>query len=202
MNIKPLAKTKEILVQELENELLVYDLQTNKAFVLNETSALIFQLCDGTKTIAEISDSMSRKLKTLVSEDFILLALNELKKDGLLEDDAQLNSYFAEFSRREMVRKIGLASMIALPLVSSVVAPSAAMAASQAVNCSPTPLAPGCPISGTIFTSNPCSPAVAFSYNFDCDRIYGSRCSSGNAIYQIGSCVDVGSKGSFTCVCS
>ena len=202
MNIKPLAKTKEILIQELEKELLVYDLPTNKAFCLNEISAIVFQLCDGKRTVLEIADALSVKLKTIVSEDYVRLTLHELNRDGLLENSEYVTTYLNGISRREMVRKVGLASMIALPIVSSVVAPSAAMAASEPINCSPTPLAPGCLIPGTVFISNPCSPAVAFSYNFSCDSIYGSQCNSGNAIYQIGSCVDVGSKGSFKCVCS
>jgi hypothetical protein len=202
MKIKPFSRKQNIVVQELENELLVYDLQTNKAYCLNETSAIVYGFCDGTKSIAELSDLMSRKLKTLVSEDFVRLALNELNDNGLLVNADEFEGYFTRLSRREIVRKVGLASMIALPLISSVVAPNAAMAASQALNCTPTPLAPGCPISGTVVISNPCSPAVAFSYNFDCDNFYGSQCSSSNAIYQIGSCVDVGSKGTFTCVCA
>jgi len=120
------------LVQELESELLIYDLQTSKAFCLNETSAMVYQLCDGTKTIVEISDLMSRKLKTIVSEDFVRLALNELKKDNLLENSDELKDFFAGMSRREMVKKVGFASVIALPIISSVIAPSAAMTQSVA----------------------------------------------------------------------
>lgn len=202
MKIKPKSKKQNVVVQELENELLVYDLQTNKAFCLNETSAMVFQLCNGKRTVSEIADALSVKLKTLVSEDYVRLTLHELNRDGFLENSDEIITYLNGISRREMVRKVGLASMIALPLISSVVAPNAAMAASQPINCTPTPLAPGCPISGTVVISNPCSPAVAFSYNFDCDNFYGSQCSSGTAIYQIGSCVDVGSKGTFTCVCA
>lgn len=129
--MKLIIKKQNIVVQELEKELLVYDLKTNNAFCLNETSAIVYGLCDGTKSIAEISDSMSRKLKTLVSEDFVRLALNELKRDGLLENADELNIYFSKVSRREVIKKVGLASMIALPLVSSVVAPTAANAQSS-----------------------------------------------------------------------
>lgn len=130
MKIRPVSRKENIVVQELENELLVYDLKTNKAFCLNETSAIVFQLCDGQKAVAEISDLMGRKLKTLVSEDFVRLALHELKRDGLLENAHDYEDYFAGMSRRELVKKVGLASITALPIVSSVVAPNAAMAQS------------------------------------------------------------------------
>lgn len=131
MKIKPITLKNNIVVQELEKELLAYDLQTNKAFCLNETSAIVFQLCDGKRNITEISDLMSQKLKNLVGEDFIILALNELRRDGLLENDAVFIEYFSKFSRRELVKQVGTASMIALPFITSVTAPRAVDAQSS-----------------------------------------------------------------------
>jgi Coenzyme PQQ synthesis protein D (PqqD) len=130
MKNTPISRQSNLVVQELEKELLVYDLSTNKAYCLNETSALVYQLSDGKRTVQEISDLMSAKLNTLVSEDFVWLALNELKRDGLIENADEMKVYFAGINRREVVKKIGFASMIALPIVSSVVAPNAAMASS------------------------------------------------------------------------
>lgn len=179
MKIFPKTRTTNTLVQELENELLVYDLKTNKAFCLNETSANVFQLCDGTKSVADISDLMSRKLKTLVSEDFVRLALNELKKDNLLENSDELKDFFAGMSRREMVKKVGLASMIAFPVISSVVAPSAANAASGgSVGCASPTCVRGGQICAGCFqptfvieynsTDGSCSGGISSSYNTAC----------------------------------
>lgn len=162
MNIKPISRKQNIVVQELENELLVYDLQTNKAFCLNETSAMIFQLCDGKRSVSELADALSIKLKTLVSEDFVRLTLHELNRDGLLENPDEIKTYLNGINRREIVKKIGLASLIALPIVSSVIAPSAAMAASGQLSllaaCSANPdCASGfCnPCNGTIIAACP-----------------------------------------------
>lgn len=130
MNQLPKAKTSEILVQELENELLVYNLKTNKAFCLNETCGLVFQLCDGTKTVAEISQTLNKHLKQSVNQDLIWLALDSFKKDDLLEEGEQFAINFNGLTRRQVIKKVGIATMIALPMVSSVVAPNAAMAAS------------------------------------------------------------------------
>ena len=85
--IKPLARRKDIVIQEFGKELLIYDLKTNKAFNLNETSASIWQLSNGEYTISEITDQLSQKLKALVSEELVLLALDQLQKDRLLEND-------------------------------------------------------------------------------------------------------------------
>lgn len=133
MTIKPLSRQADILVQDLDNELLVYDLQINKAYCLNQTSALVFELSDGSKTVSEISELMSQKLGISVSEDFIWLALKELEKENLLKNGEQLSNYLAGLSRREIVKKVGLASMIALPIIASVVAPSALAAQSNSV---------------------------------------------------------------------
>lgn len=130
----PKTRNENIVVQEMENEILIYDLQTNKAFCLNETSAIIWQMCDGTRTVAEISQTLTKKLKQPITEDVVWLALDGFKKDNLLEESEQFEINFNGLSRRQVVRNIGLASLIMLPLVSSVVAPNAAMAASGPTN--------------------------------------------------------------------
>ena len=81
MTSLPLARSVEIVLQETGKELLVYDLRINKAYCLNETAGSVFQLCDGHKTVSQISELMSQKLKTLVSQDLILLTINDLNKN-------------------------------------------------------------------------------------------------------------------------
>ena len=75
MNYKPSARKSDIVTQDSLDETLIYDLKTNKAFCLNETSALVWQLCNGRNSVSEISDAMSVQLKTLVSEDLVWLAV-------------------------------------------------------------------------------------------------------------------------------
>ena len=133
-SVKPVARKNDIVVQELKDETLIYDLKTSKAYCLNETSALVWQLCDGTRTISDISDELSVRLKTLISEEFVWLALDQLGKDGLLEGET--DDIFDGLSRRDVIRKVGFASIIALPVVSSIVAPEASMAQSGLLaNC-------------------------------------------------------------------
>lgn len=130
---KPLSRQADILVQDLENELLIYDLRIDKAYCLNQTAALVFGLSDGTRTASEISELMSKKLGTAVGEDFVWLALQGLEKENLTENSKELADYFAGFSRREIIKKVGLASMVAFPVIASVVAPSAAAAQSSSL---------------------------------------------------------------------
>lgn len=132
----PKARMDNLVMQDYHNETLIYDLKTNRVFCLNETSALVFQLCDGIRTVSEISDLMSKKLKTLVKEEVIWLALDHLRKEHLLENSQNFEIDFKGLNRREIIKKVGLISMIALPVISSVVAPTSAFSASTS-NCPP-----------------------------------------------------------------
>lgn len=137
----PIGRTADIVIQELEDETLIYDLSNHKAFCLNHTSALVFQFCNGKNSVTRIKNLLRKELKTEVSEDFVYLALSELKKNNLLKSELNANDHFDGLSRREIVKRVGLTSLIALPIISSMVAPNAAIAAS----CIP--------------FSNPCVPA-------------------------------------------
>lgn len=134
----PVCRQNDIVIQELKGELLIYDLRINKAFCLNETSALIWQLCDGNNSVSDISRRLSKKLKSPVTEEFVWLALDQLDEENLLSDNLETKTKFEGLSRREVIRRVGTASMIALPVIFSLVAPTAAMAASAGGACVPT----------------------------------------------------------------
>ena len=67
----PKTRNENIVVQEMDSEILIYDLNTNKAFCLNETSAVIYHLCDGKRTVAEISRQLSKQLSKSIDEYLI-----------------------------------------------------------------------------------------------------------------------------------
>lgn len=129
--MKPQARKEELVIQEVGGETLVYDLKTNKAICLNQTSALVWQNCDGKKDVLEISKDMETQLGSKVSEDFVWFAVNQLEKENLLVEKEDKFYKFDGLSRREVIKKIGLASVIALPLISTIVTPTAANAASM-----------------------------------------------------------------------
>ena len=120
----PLARMNDLVVQDFDTEVLIYDLTTNKAYHLNEILSIIYQACDGNTSFANL------KVKHKFTDDLIFLALDELNRENLLEQNQPYQSPWAGLSRREVIRKIGLASIIALPAISSVVAPAAAHGAS------------------------------------------------------------------------
>ena len=126
----PVARSHNAVVQNLPDEVLIYDLNINKAYCLNSTSALIYRLCDGNHSIADISQNLTRKLNQPVSEEIVRLALDEMKKQDLLSNGDELDTEFEDVSRRDLIRRIGFTSVLALPLISTVIAPTAVSAQS------------------------------------------------------------------------
>ncbi len=126
----PLGKTENLVVQNLEDETLLYNLKTNKALCLNETSALIWEMCDGRSSISQIAEKLGKRLKKPVADEVVWLAVDQLKNEGLLANADEVQNNFDGLSRREVIRKVGFASVIALPIVSAVVAPKAIAAQS------------------------------------------------------------------------
>jgi hypothetical protein len=51
----PTARSAHLTIQELPEETLVYDHRNNKAHCLNRTTALVWKLCDGRTSLAEIA---------------------------------------------------------------------------------------------------------------------------------------------------
>lgn len=150
MNIKPVSRRQELVIQKIDNELLVYDLKTNKAHHLTETAAYIWQHCDGNNSISDLKTLVEKKFDTKINEDFIWLALDQLNRENLL--DSKIPSH--GISRREVLKKIGVAAMVALPIVASLSVPNTALATSTCGNvCSPAnprTCAPGCRCVGSI----------------------------------------------------
>lgn len=132
-NVVPKARKENLVVQELNGEVLIYDLDTNKAFCLNEASMRVWQACDGNKNVSEIRSALSKQFNSQINDDFVWLALDQLKKENLIENKDEVVADFNGMSRREVIRKVGIASVIALPLISSLVAPPAISA--QSVSC-------------------------------------------------------------------
>ncbi len=114
--MKPIARKDDLVIQEVGGEILVYDLRTNKAICLNQTSALVWQNCDGKKDALEIAKNIEKELGSNVSEDFVWFAVNQLEKENLLDRKSKCLMDLTGFRDVKLVKKVGLTSMIALPL--------------------------------------------------------------------------------------
>lgn len=138
-----IARREGLVVQEMDNEIMVYDLKTNKASCLNETAALVWQNCDGKRNAEEIAEVLSIELKTKVDRNVVDFALYQLQTEKLLEQESSESSPFADLSRRDVIKRVGLSSLVALPIIATLTAPVAA----QMGSCMPQPAMnpTGCP---------------------------------------------------------
>jgi hypothetical protein len=151
--LEPLARKDGLIIQQMPDETLVYDLESHKAHCLNRTAALVWQHCNGEMSVKEIARHLEVELKATVGEEVVYLALDQLGKDNLLEKRIPLPAQMGGLSRRELMRRAGLATAVALPFVISIIAPTAA----QAVTC----IASGQPCSATVVccsTLSTCTP--------------------------------------------
>jgi hypothetical protein len=169
----PKARSKGLITKEVDGELLVYDLDRDKAHCLNPSAAAIWKLCDGRTTTEEIgrrvdvtriqgpeieatgpvSKDCHLRNKPIDSDETIVwLALSDLRRSHLLEEPRSKDFWppgIAGMSRRDVVKLIGIG--IAVPAVLSITAPSARAAASCGAKCTPCGTGSEC-CSGTCFS--------------------------------------------------
>lgn len=157
----PTSRSEQLVVQELSREVLVYDLERHKAHCLNETAAYIWRRCDGTTKIDDVARGLESQFGLPADARIVTLALTDLRKARLLETSDRHAK--TDGGRREALKRIGLAAGLAaiVPVVTSIVAPTAAMAATscRSLNqtCSPTQLC----CSGLICNGSPNGTCVA-----------------------------------------
>lgn len=123
----PVARKYDLVIQELQDEILVFDTKTNKAHCLNQTAAAIWSFCDGRNTVDEIQNLLEIKTGSKISDKIVWLAIDQLNEKQLL--DGNFGQKLMLENRREALKKIGLTTIIALPIVASITAPTAALAA-------------------------------------------------------------------------
>lgn len=133
--LAPRARTTGLVVRELDDELLIYDLRTDRAHCLNHTARLVWKHCTGEVTVAQMTLLLERELAAPVAEDVVWQALFQLGNDDLLEEQVSRPVSAAGVSRRDMLLRVGAGAAVALPMIASITAPTAAYAASCGVTC-------------------------------------------------------------------
>lgn len=139
----PTARKSGLVIQEVPEEVLVYDLDTNKAHCLNKTAALVWKSCDGTRSVSDIAAHVGSVAGESVSDDLVWLAIDQLRENDLLERAAVVEK--KGISRREVIKRIGFTSMVALPVIASLVAPPTALAVGSCNCLGDTECGPGTP---------------------------------------------------------
>jgi hypothetical protein len=131
------------LVEELVDELLIYDVERNEVHCLNGIAVRVWSLCDGERTVSEIARALNTDLDPERAETLVWCALDLFTEKHLLDEveDQPLVVHKPEgMTRRQMVLRLGLVVTL-LPIVDTIVSPEAALAQSLGSTAN-TPITP------------------------------------------------------------
>lgn len=166
----PRARDDRLVVQELADEVLVYDLSRHKAHCLNRTAAFIWRHCDGRTNVTEMAKLLRKEVKFPVDEGVVWFALDRLGRAHLLRERVTPPTGARRLSRREVMRKSALVGglSVLVPAVMSILAPTVAQAVSPCADAT-------------------CEKGGATPAN-NCNGCKGGKCKAG------GTCVVAGGK--------
>ena len=126
---KPRARKDGLIIHHLPDEVLVYDLDRDRAHCLNQTAAFVWQRCDGRKSAAEIAEALHQRTNAEVDEKIVWLAIEQLDRSHLLAVSPARPAGLGNMNRREVIRALGITAAVTIPVVASIVAPTPAQAA-------------------------------------------------------------------------
>ena len=133
----PLARTRDLVTQELPDELMVYDTSNDKVHCLNKTAAAIWRQCDGRRTVQDVANALSFETGAAsLDEKTVWYVLRQLDKRGLLDARLKVPAEMSGgMSRREAMRRLAIGAAVATPLIATLVAPTPAQAQSGTPVC-------------------------------------------------------------------
>jgi hypothetical protein len=130
--MKPDARRERILLEEIGDELVVYDVERHRVHQLNRAAALVWQSCNGRRTVAELKKILQNELNPAADETIVWKALDRLGKARLLREAIPRS---AGMTRRQALGKFGRTAALALlvPAVTSITAPTPLRAAHRRI---------------------------------------------------------------------
>ena len=131
--MKPAARVEHLVIRELPEETLVYDLLNDRAHCLSPVAAHLWRLCDGRRTVRDLAERLRAEGQTAANEDMVWIALDRLGKSRLLRERPVRPGPSPNLARRRVMLR-GLKAAGLLPFVLSIVAPSPSQA--QSISCS------------------------------------------------------------------
>lgn len=140
---KPLARSERLIVEELGDEVLVYDLDEDKVHCLTPLATRVWRACDGSTDTLRLAATLE------LTGDEVSQALTELDRCGLIETPPVLPlsaNGDGGYSRRAFglrVAKVAAATASA-PLILTIAAPAAAQTQSEIDFCLAIDVSRGC----------------------------------------------------------
>jgi hypothetical protein len=126
----PAARKNGLVVRKLKDEVLIYDVEAHQAHCLSLTAAEVWEQCDGSQTVSDLSSTftLDGKVSDHQREQMVWVALDQLEKANLLDKSVPKPAMFLGMSRRQLMKTAGIAALIALPVVTTILSPTSAQA--------------------------------------------------------------------------
>ena len=137
--MKPKARKEGIVLKQVADQTLLYDTSINELHSLNASAAAIWTNCDGKKSAGEIAECLCQQ-GIEANEASVELALEQLSSRNLLQDPMPEPSSTTKKHRREMLKV--LTTALAIPVITSIVAPQARASASTTTTTTTTTTTP------------------------------------------------------------
>jgi hypothetical protein len=208
----PLARTNNLLISQVGEEVIVYDQERDTAHCLNPMAARVWHYCDGQNTVEDIAKLLSEDLEVSADDDvdwrgLVWLTLEELQRFYLIQEYVSQpispvvqSAGESRVSRRKMIKTATLVGGFAVgsmfPLVKSIVAPAPGMAAPGVPMPTPSPIPTSAPIpspSPTTFLCTITSVDGTETCTLTCNTIQHSGCilanQANNPNLLVNSCV-------------
>lgn len=129
--MRPRARRSGLVIRELPGEVIVYDRESHEAHCLNPTAALVFLNADGKRSVMDLAALVTVECGAASREDLVEAALETLARASLLEGPPPTRG--AQATRREALRRVGLAAVVFAPVVTSLLVPTPAEAANTCI---------------------------------------------------------------------
>jgi hypothetical protein len=159
------VEADELVIDQVGDELLIYDRRSDVAHALSETAAVVWRRCAAGASLGHLAAAVEPLLAGGDSEALALAALAELYEKGLLLAPVPTDG----ISRRQVIRRmagVGVAALAAPLVVSAAVPNSAAAVASPLGGC--VPVGGSCNHAGTANAGNNCCTSTGAGQQLYC----------------------------------
>jgi hypothetical protein len=123
----PVARHADLHLEEVGDDLVIYDHRTHAAHSLNAASAFVWEHCDGQRSPAEIA-ACARAAGLSWTDETIAQALAQLADRDLLEGTVTAAGPTQRLISRRVLTKAAVAALV--PAIVSIATPAAAIALS------------------------------------------------------------------------
>lgn len=120
----PVARHADLHLEEVGDDLVVYDHRTHAAHSLNAASAFVWEHCDGTRSPANIA-ACARAAGLPWTDETIAEALTQLAERDLLEETVTAKGGIQKTISRRVLTKAAVAALV--PAIVSIATPAAAV---------------------------------------------------------------------------